>query len=568
MPVQVQSLFSQVLVILGALGLFLFGMKTMSEALQRIAGGRLRSALASMIQTPARQVLVGMALTAIVQSSSATTVMIVSFVNAGLLNLMQSIGMIMGANIGTTVTAWIIALFGFQVDVGMAAIPLIAVGCPLLFSRRDKVKSSGNIIIGFALLFLAITILKTVMGGFTGDPRFVDWLGALGHHGFWSLLMFMGVGLMLTVVIQSSSAMIALTIIMCSNGWIPFDCGLAMILGENIGTTSTANIAASVTNTNARRAALAHAVFNVVGVVWALPLVPVAAEGIAALFVALGGASPVADPTAAPVAMALFHTLFNVLNTLLLVGFIPQIASLVAGIVRGRAASSAALRHIGPTLLSTDGISLIQAQSELRAFARRATRMFGMVRNLFRETNADRFGELMAALGEAQRENARFRQEYSAYLARALQEDVGAEAKQDIQIMSRLAADIEIMSDSTFSVAKLIRTKKEKRIWFAQQMRDDLNRMFDLVDEALAVMNANVGDLRGRAAGLAGALGIEERINALRTELKEYYLHLCGDEEANYQATIMFADLVTHVELLADAIVHISEDAQEITSHE
>lgn len=194
--------------------------------------------------------------------------------------------------------------------------------------------------------------------------------------------------------------------------------------------------------------------------------------------------------------------------------------------------------------------------------------MFGMVRNLFRETNADRFGELMAALGAGQRENARFRQEYSAYLARALQEDVGAEAKQDIQVMSRLAADIEIMSDSAYSIAKLIRTKKEKRIWFAQQMRDDLNRMFDLVDEALAVMNANVGDLRGRAAGLAGALGIEERIDALRTELKEHYLHLCGDEEANYQATIMFADLVTHVELLADAIVHISEDAQEITSHE
>ena len=564
---QTESLLLQIFIILGALGLFLFGMKTMSEALQRIAGGKLRSILSSVMQTPVRQVLVGMFLTAIIQSSSATTVMIVGFVNAGLLNLLQAIGMVMGANIGTTATAWLIALFGFETDLGLAAVPLIAVGFPMLFARREKTKAVGNIVIGFALLFLAIAILKGVMGDLTTDQDFASWLRTLGHRDFWSLLAFFGVGLVMTIAIQSSSATIALTIIMCANGWIPFDCGLAMILGENVGTTSTANIAASVTNANARRTALAHTLFNLFGVCWALPLIPVATEGLDALFTSVGGASPIVSNGARPVALALYHTLFNTINTLLLIGFIPQLASVVTRLIPGKSGGAVRL-HIGSALMSTDGISSIQAQRELRQYARRVSRMFARVRNLFRETNGERFDTLVAELEAEQAENNRFRSEYVTYLSYAMESSADGEAKRGMQTMFRLVSDLEVLSESTYSIAKLLRSKKEKRIWFTQRMRDDLNGMFDLVDEALETMLSNLDRGQTSPTGMSQAADIESRINALRTELKDKYLHYQEEDESDYRAAIVFTDLVTHVELLADVIVHISEGAQNIQDYD
>ena len=554
---------SQILMLFGSIGLFLYGMKSMSDSLQKVAGSRLRNILNNMTSTPFKRVMVGMLITCIIQSSSATTVMIVSFVNAGLINLIQAIGMIMGANIGTTTTAWLISLFGFSFDIGMVAVPLIGIGFLLLLARNDKTKYIGNIIIGFSLLFLAISILKDTMGGLTEDPKFVEYLSSFNNYGFWSTLAFIIIGTVLTIIIQSSSATMALTIVMCNNGLIPFEYGVAMILGENIGTTITANIAAAVTNINARRAALAHLVFNIFGVIWATIFLKDIINLINDTIIYFGGASPITTDTSRPIALAMFHSAFNIANTLLLIGFTNQIAKLVSHIIKDNKADTNHLSYIKAGLFSTSEISLVQAQQEMLRYAEGSYKMFKHVRELFAETQSENFNTLYDKIKKQEDETDRAEIEFYKFLTRSSRESIGTEAKQQVQLLFRLSSDIELVSDSIYSIAKIIRKKKEHAIWFTPELRESINTMFELADKAIVIMNGNLMDILSGKYSLDEALSIEERINKMRTQLKENVGKHDTDEQSfgNYQSWIMFSDIVSKIETMADAVLRVSKDA-------
>lgn len=331
--------FTDILQLLGSLGLFLFGMKVMSDALLKLAGSKMRSILASMTSNRFLGIFTGFSITSVIQSSSATTLMVVSFSNAGLLTLMESISVIMGANIGTTITAWLIAILGFKVSMSTIALPLLGFGFAFTFGKKTKVKETGNFIIGFALLFIGLQFLKEAMPDLKNNPEILSFLSQYTEYGFLSLILFLLIGTILTVVIQSSSATMALTLIMCAQGWIPLEMAAAMVLGENVGTTITANLAAMVSNYQAKRTAFAHLIFNIIGVIWVLILFYPFMKFVSWLSVELGSESPYVSAAAIPVAISLFHTCFNVLNTFLLVWFIKPISKIVEKVVKEKEAS-------------------------------------------------------------------------------------------------------------------------------------------------------------------------------------------------------------------------------------
>ena len=353
--------------LIGSLGVFLYGMKLMSEALQKVAGNKMRKILAAMTSNRVKGVVTGLLITAIIQSSSATTVMVVSFVNAGLLDLVSAIGVIMGANVGTTFTAWLISILGFQVSMGDLSLILIGAGVPLLFSRKRIRKSWGEFIIGFGLLFIGLEFLQQHMPKINENPELLRFLRNYTDLGYGSYLIFLLIGTFLTVIIQSSSATMALTLVMCANGWIGFDIAASMVLGENIGTTITANLAATVANTAAKRAAFAHFLFNMFGVCWVMALFPLFLKGVGALSVELGIGDPFTDTQSVPVALSLFHTCFNVANVLILIWFTKSLAHIVTRIVKPKESAEDAftLKHIKIGLLSTPEASLFQAKQQI-----------------------------------------------------------------------------------------------------------------------------------------------------------------------------------------------------------
>jgi len=317
--------FFEILNLIGALGFFIYGMKVMSEGIQKVAGAKMRSILSSMTSNRFKGVFTGFAITSIIQSSSATTVLVVSFVNAGLLSLVESIGVIMGANIGTTITAWLISIVGFKVNISNYALPIIAIGFPMMFFNREKLKFWGEFMIGFALLFMGLALLKDSVPDIKANPEILSFVKDWSGMGFLSVLIFVGVGTLLTVIIQSSSAAMALTLVMANNGWIPFEVAAAMVLGENIGTTITANLAAIVANVHAKRAAFSHFLFNVFGVTWIVMVLSPVLSWINAYMVSTGDASPYTNAESIPIALSIFHTSFNIANTILLIGFVKLI---------------------------------------------------------------------------------------------------------------------------------------------------------------------------------------------------------------------------------------------------
>ncbi|MFO7828502.1 MAG: Na/Pi cotransporter family protein, partial [Bacteroidales bacterium] len=368
------------LTLIGSLGFFLFGMKLMSEALQKVAGDKMRNILAKMTSNPIKGVFTGFLITAIIQSSSATTVMMVSFVNAGLLSLLESIGVIMGANIGTTVTAWLISLLGFKIDISIISLPLIGISFPLLFSKTKKNKFWGEFIIGFAMVFLGLDFLKGSVPDIKSNPEILAFLSNYTSDGILSHLLFLAIGTILTIVIQSSSATMALTLVMCNNGWIPFDIAAAMVLGENIGTAVTANIAAAVANVSAKRTARAHLIFNILGVIWVSIIFSYFLSAIDWFIAKTGGVSPYDSPHAIPVALAIFHTAFNVANTLLFIWFTKLIEIVVTRIVPMRDDTEEfRLKYINTGMLSTSELSIHQAKKEIIVFAQRVEKMYHYV---------------------------------------------------------------------------------------------------------------------------------------------------------------------------------------------
>lgn len=560
------STFFQIFTLLGSLGLFLYGMTLMSEALQKVAGEKLRSFLAAMTSNPFKRILTGLFITAIIQSSSATTVMVVSFVNAGLLTLTQSVGVIMGANIGTTMTAWLISLLGFKADIAALSIPLIGVGFVFMMFKSKKRKNIGELIIGFALLFLGLSFLKNSVPDLSSTPEVLAFIQSWTQWGFWSVLIFVGIGSLLTIVLQSSSATMALTLVMCNFGWIPFEMAAAMVMGENIGTTITANIAASVANVSAKRAALAHSVFNIFGVIWVLALFQPFLWIVSKIVIGIGGADPFQSTESILYAVAMVHTLFNITNTLILVWFTPQIVRLVQLIVKSPKEEEVfRLKYIQSGLLSTSELSLAQAKQEIVHFGDIVRKQYVYAREAINEAdNPNRFEELFNKLEHYEQITDRVEFEIAKYLNSIGEGELGEESMRRLQAMYKIISEMESMGDSGFNIGRILQRKNLHQKKFSEGMVRKLNRMMDLVDKAIENMISNVELGYTKVTSIANAQDSEHDINEYRNNLKEEHLFNLESNEYAYLTGVYYMDLISECERVGDYIINVSEAIVEI----
>ena len=550
--------------LLGALGIFLYGMKLLSEALQKVAGTRMRNLLAAMTSTRVKGILTGLLVTVVIQSSSATTVMVVSFVNAGLLTLSQAVGVIMGANIGTTVTAWIISLVGFEMDMGLMALPLIGLGVPFLFSKKNSLHSVGEMILGFSLLFLGLMFLKDSVPDLSQHPQVLEILKHYTELGIWSILLFVVIGIALTVVVQSSSATMALTLLMCANGWIDFGMAAAMILGENIGTTITAIVAAAVGNTSARQTALFHLVFNVLGVIWVLILFSPFLRFVDAIAQFFGILSPTQNPSSTPVALAIFHTCFNIVNTLVMVWFTPQLVSLVKRLLPQKETEDEEyrLRFIGHDYMPTGEIALISVWNEVSGYARRVHRMFGFVQRMLDPANDKDLQKTYERILKYENISDRMEVEIGNYLGRLHTSELSDNARQQVGALMKIISDIESIADCCHNAGKILKRKHEANLWFNEYILKHLEVMLDLVDQAFTVMTKNLADTQ--VTDLDSAKKCENEIDHYRNELRYNHLKNVENGVYTYEAGVFYSDLYSQCERMGDHIINVSEDIAEM----
>ena len=555
----------QILKLLGSLGLFLYGMTLMSGALQKVAGEKMRSILAAMTSNSLKRVLTGLFITAIIQSSSATTVMVVSFVNAGLLSLVQSVGVIMGANIGTTVTAWIISMLGFKFDISVLSIPLIGVGFTLMMFKSKKKKSVGELIIGFSLLFLGLTFLKDSVPDLRANPEVFEFLQGWTKYGYGSVLIFVLIGTLLTIIMQSSSATMALTLVMSSYGWIPFEMAAAMVLGENIGTTITANIAAAVANVSARRAALAHLVFNIFGVIWVLVFFRPVLSIVAKITISVFGLDPFVSSEATLYGVSFLHTLFNITNTLLLVGFTNQIVKLVSYVIKTKETEEVfRLKYIQGGVLSTAELSLSQAKSEITDFAKLAKQEFSYAREAMRLCNSDKFDELYAKIEHYEQITDKVELEIANYLNNVSEGELSEESGRRLQAMYKIISEIESLGDSGYNIARILNRLRVHKKNFSDDVCDKLDHMFDLLDRAFDHMINNLDKGYTKLDGISNAVDSEEQINEYRNLLKEEHLFNLENNKYGYQTGVYYMDIVAECEKAGDYMINVSEAIIEI----
>ena len=557
----------QILTLLGALGMFLYGMTLMSEGLQKVAGSRLRSILSAMTANSFTRILTGTLITAIIQSSSATTVMIVSFVNAGLLSLTQAVGVIMGANIGTTVTSWLISLLGFTADISTLSIPLIGIGFAFMMLKSQKRKNIGEMIIGFAMLFLGLSFLKDSVPDLSSNPEAIAFIQKWTDWGFFSVLIFVLVGTVMTIVLQSSSATVALTLVMASQGWIPFEMAAAMVLGENIGTTITANIAASVGNISAKRAALAHTVFNVFGVIWVLALYKPFLWLVSKIVVGLGGEDPFVSSASLLYAISTVHTLFNVLNTCILVWFTPQIVRFVTWALKGHKDEEEVfrLRYIQGGMMSTAELSLEQAEQEVVHFSEIVKKQYRYARQAVNESDDEsRFDELFKKLEHYEQITDRIEFEIAKYLSNIRESDLSQEGTNKLQAMYKIISELESMGDSGFNVGRILQRKNLHSQKFDEATVRKLNHMLDLVDVAIDCMIANLKEGFHHVINISNAQDAEHDINEYRDNLKEEHLRNIESEESGYLRGVYYMDLVSECERVGDFIINVSEALVEL----
>ena len=555
----------QVLKLLGSLGLFLYGMTLMSEGLQKVAGDKMRSILAAMTSNSFKRVLTGLFITSIIQSSSATTVMVVSFVNAGLLTLTQSVGVIMGANIGTTVTAWIVTLLGFKMDISALSIPLVGLGFVLMMFKSKKRKSMGELVIGFALLFLGLAFLKDSVPDLQSTPHILEFLKEWTSYGFGSVLLFVAIGTLLTIVLQSSSATMALTLVMCSYGWLPFEMAAAMVLGENIGTTITANIAASVANVSARRAALAHTVFNVFGVIWVLTFFKPILFVVSKIVLSVFGADPFLSTAAILFGISTLHTLFNTTNTLILVWFTPQIVKLVTYVIKGSNTEEIfRLQFIQSGLLYTSELSLTQAKQEIVNFARLSKKEFEYARQAVQESEKESFENLYHKLEHYEQITDKIELEIASYLNKIAEGELSEESGRRLQAMYKIISEIESIGDSGFSIARILERKKSQNKKFDEEMLKKLDQMFVLLEKAFDNMIDNLDQGYTKVSNITDAENSETDINLLRNKLKDEHLENLENNTYGYQTGVFYMDIVAECERVGDFIINVSEAIVEI----
>ena len=542
--------------LLGALALLIYGMKIMSEALQKMAGPQLRHILGAMTGNRLTGILTGTLITATVQSSSATTVMTVSFVNAGLLTLAQAITVIMGANIGTTLTAWIMTL-GYKMDLTTLVFPAFLIGIILIYPRRHRY--TGDALFGLAFMFFALVLLSATGGemDLEHNPDVVAFFTSFNTDSRLTILLFLGIGTLITCIVQSSAAVMALTIMLCSTGVLPIYLGIALVMGENIGTTATANLAALGANTQARRAAMAHLVFNVFGVIWVLclfyPFVDLVCHLVG--YKAGSGAGNL------PVVLAMFHTCFNVTNTLILVWFIPQLEQLVKWIVRPRRQDDEdefRLKHIQGGLLKTPEIAVFEAQKEIVHFAQRIGRMVNMVKEATEETDANELDKRLERIKKYETICDNMEMEIAQFLELTSNAHVSDRTKQKIRSMMREISEMESIGDSCYNMSLTLRRKWEQKASFNESQLRGIHLMLHEASGAVAAMTEMLQKSRDQAL-FEQANATEKRINLLRDRMKQQNAEDVANGIYSYVSGTLYMDIVCECERLADYVMNVVE---------
>ena len=565
----------QIFTLLGALGMFLYGMNLMSSGLQKAAGDKLRGFLSAMTSNPAKGVLTGLGVTTVIQSSSATTVMVVSFVNAGLLTLAQAISVIMGANIGTTVTAWLVAWLGFKADISILAIPLMLFGFLFSNSKKNKHQNIGELIVGFSLLFLGLSFMKESVPDLRETPQVLEFVRNWSSYGFGSVLLFLAFGTILTLVLQSSSATMAITLIMLSMGWIPFHMACAMVLGENIGTTITANIAAAVGNTQAKRAAMSHTIFNVFGVIWALILFKPFTALVGKVIELFGLPNPAAEgfavvegdmgsSTAALYGLSMLHTMFNTINTLLLVWFIKYIEKAVVWIIKpkNQEAEPFRLKYISAGPLATPELAAAQAFDEIVHFAEISRNGLGYAKQAI-AADAKHFDELREKLVKYEEISDRIEYEIAAFLNGVSAGDISEATSVKIKAMYKIIGELESLGDSGEAISRMLSRRNEHKKSFDTATIEKINLMIAKVDSAYEVMIANLTAAHeGTLSSIANAYDAEEQINALRNELREAEIEALDNNDKNYQTSVYYIDIINELEHMGDFMINISQSLE------
>lgn len=564
----------QIFTLLGALGMFLYGMNLMSSGLQKAAGDKLRGLLSAMTSNPFKGVLTGLGITTVIQSSSATTVMVVSFVNAGLLTLAQAIGVIMGANIGTTVTAWMVSWLGFKADISILAVPLMLVGFLCSNSKKSQRRNIGELVVGFSLLFLGLSFMKESVPDLNETPQVLEFVKAWSGYGFGSVLIFLVFGTVLTLVLQSSSATMAITLIMLSMGWIPFNMACAMVLGENIGTTITANIAASVGNTQAKRAAMSHTIFNVFGVIWALIFFKPFLSLVGSVIELFGLPNPAAegfavsaqdspDATAALYGLSMLHTLFNTFNTLILIWFTKLIEKAVVWIVKApknQEQEVFRLKYISAGPLATPELATEQAFDEIIHFAQISKNGLAYAGAAIQESDPDKFEELRGKLVKYEEISDRIEYEIATFLNSVSAGDISEETSAKIKAMYKIIGELESLGDSGESISRILSRKNIHKKAFDQDTLKKLEDMVSSVNDAYEAMIFNLkaahnGDLEE----ISNAYNAEDRINNLRNILREAEIEDIESNGKNYQTSVYYMDIVSELEKMGDFMINISQ---------
>ena len=550
--------------IIGSLALLIYGMKVMSEALQKMAGSQLRHILATMTKNRFTGMLTGMFVTCSVQSSSATTVMTVSFVNAGLLTLAQAISVIMGANIGTTLTAWIMSL-GYNVDLTSVVFPAFFLGIILIYSKSKRY--IGDFLFGIAFLFFSLVLLSGAGKelDLEHNPDVINFFSSFAVKSHFTILIFHAIGTIITCVVQSSAAVMAITILLCSTGVLPIYLGIALVMGENIGTTATANLAALGANAQARRAALAHLVFNVIGVIWILCLFYPFVDMVCSFV----GYDPDDHSLTTqqlakrlPIILAAFHTAFNVTNTFVLIWFIPQIERLVCHIIKPKTQEDEEefrLQYIGGnTIMKTPELSVLEAQKEIQHFAQRVHRMFGFVRELLATTDDSSFAKQYKRIEKYEAITDNMEIEIAKYLDGVSDAHLSDDTKAKIRAMLREISELESIGDSCYNIARTINRKMQGKEDFTEPQYEHLHQMFELTDDSLSQMNVL---LLGRKDNfdVNRSYNIENEINSYRNQLKSQNINDVNNHEYTYAIGTMYMDIVSECEKLGDYVINVVE---------
>ena len=561
----------QLFTLIGALGMFLYGMNFMSAGLQKASGDKLRGILTSMTSNSFKRVLTGLGITALVQSSSATTVLVVSFVNAGLLTLLQAVGIIMGANIGTTLTAWVTAV-GFSVDISAFSVPLMILGFILTNSKKQNYKNIGEFIVGFALMFLGLSFMKSSAGTLLSNKdAMVAFFAHFTEFGFWSDIIFLLAGTILTIVLQASSATMAITMLLTTSGLIDFELACAMVLGENIGTTITANMAAAVGNTSAKRAALAHTLFNLFGVTWMLIVFRPFLKLVGIVMTGIGFDNPLTvdltTPEAGPTLLygiSMLHTLFNITNTMILIWFSQTIVNIVNKLIKSpvnQEEDAFRLKYIDAGIIAAPELATEQATKEIIHFAKISRNGLGYVRDAINEADPDKFEEIRGKLVKYEEISDRIEYEIATFLNAVSANEISNDTSSLIKAMYKIIGELESLGDSGEAISRIISRKNIHHKTFSEETIKKLNNMVNLVEQAYDAMIYNLEAIsEDRLDNIQNAYNAEENINVMRNNLRDTEIENIEQNADSYLTSVYFMDLINELEKMGDFIINISQD--------